>query len=45
MYKKVETDKKAVLNNGVEFTPVATLLMNTVVDVKLVLMTIVISYR
>jgi hypothetical protein len=25
MYKKVETDKKAVLNNGVEFTPVATL--------------------
>jgi len=25
MYKKVETDKKAVLDNGVEFTPVATL--------------------
>lgn len=25
MYKKVETDKKAVLNNGAEFTPVATL--------------------
>lgn len=25
MYKKVETDKKAILNNGAEFTPVATL--------------------
>ena len=25
MYKKVETDKKAVLGNGAEFTPVATL--------------------
>jgi hypothetical protein len=25
MYKKVETDEKAILNNGEEFTPVATL--------------------
>lgn len=25
MYKQVETDKNAVLDNGVEFTPVATL--------------------
>ena len=25
MYKQVDTDKKAILNNGVEFTPVATL--------------------
>jgi len=25
MYKQVKTDKTAVLNNGVEFTPVATL--------------------
>ncbi len=25
MYKQVETDKNAVLDNGVEFTPIATL--------------------
>ena len=25
MYKKIKTDKKAILDNGVEFTPVATL--------------------
>lgn len=25
MYKQVETDKKAITENGVEFTPVATL--------------------
>jgi hypothetical protein len=25
MYKQIETDEKAVLDNGVEFTPIATL--------------------
>ncbi len=43
MYKKVETDKKAILNNGAEFTPVATLADESGVDTKLVLTTTVIK--